>query len=228
MAERYVTTGALDFLQDLDLNNERVWFKAHQDDYERLVREPLLRFIRDVEEPVHKRISRRLVCDDRKVGGSLFRIHRDTRFAKDKTPYKTNSGIALHHEGGREHPAPVLYLNIEPGNCFIGVGCYRPPSDALRALREAMVAKPATWVKARDAVTAQGWDQHGDQLTRAPRGFDPDHPLIDDLRRTSHAFVRRLSEREVTARTFPETFVSRCEQTLPVLRWQAKALGVPF
>jgi uncharacterized protein (TIGR02453 family) len=228
MPARYVTTEALDFLQDLDLHNERPWFKAHQDDYESLIREPLRQFIRDVAGPVHSRISRHLVCDDRKVGGSLFRIQRDTRFAKDKTPYKTNSGVAFHHEAGRESTGPTLYLNVEPGNCFLGVGVYRPPSDALRSLRDAMVARPATWVKARDAVVGKGWSLHGDQLTRAPRGFDPGHPLIDDLRRTSLAFTRPITERQITSPKLVEQFVAWCEQTLPVLRWQAKTLAVPF
>jgi uncharacterized protein (TIGR02453 family) len=228
MGQRYITTAALDFLQDLDLNNERTWFKAHQDDYESLVREPLLRFIDDVETPVHRRISRHLVCDSRKVGGSLFRIQRDTRFAADKSPYKTNSGVAFRHEAGKDQPAPVLYLNIEPGNCFMGVGMYRPPNDVLLQLREAMVADTRGWTKARDGVEAKKWALHGDQLKRAPKGFDPDHPLIDDLRRTSFAFTRPLSEREATGTKFLDLFVDRCADTLPVLRWQAKAIGLPF
>jgi uncharacterized protein (TIGR02453 family) len=228
MATRYVTKATLDFLQDLDLHNERTWFKAHQADYEKLVREPLLHFIEDVEPSIHRRISKHIVCDARKVGGSLFRIQRDTRFAHDKSPYKTNSGVAFRHEVGKEAAAPTLYFNIEPGNCFFGVGIYRPPSDALRRLRDAMVEDPRGWTKARDAVLGKRWAQHGDQLTRAPRGFDADHPLVDDLRRTSHAFTRAVSEREVTSTRLVDLFVDRCAETLPALRWQAKAVGVPF
>jgi uncharacterized protein (TIGR02453 family) len=228
MGQRYVTSAALDFLQDLEMHNERTWFKAHQADYEALLREPLLQFIEDVEAPVHQRISRYLVCDSRKMGGSLFRIQRDTRFAADKSPYKTNSGIYVRHEAGKDVAAPGLYFNIEPGNCFLGVGIYRPPSDVLLRLREAMVDDPRGWTKARDAVHAKKWESHGDRLQRAPKGFDPDHPLIDDLKRKSFAFTRPLTEREVTSTKLLDLFVDRCADTLPVLRWQAKAIGLPY
>lgn len=228
MGTRYVTSAALDFLQDLELHNERAWFKEHQSDYEDLVREPLRRFIDDVEAPMHRRISRHLVCDSRKVGGSLFRIQRDTRFASDKAPYKTNSGMFFRHEVGKESPAPGLYLNIEPGNCFIGVGMYHPPNDVLRQLREAMVEAPRAWTKARDSARAKKWELHGESLKRAPKGFDADHPLIDDLRRTSFAFTHPLSEREATSTKLVDLFVDRCAQTLPVLRWQANVVGLPF
>jgi uncharacterized protein (DUF2461 family) len=77
-------------------------------------------------------------------------------------------------------------------------------------------------------VETKKWALHGDQLKRAPKGFDPDHPLIDDLRRTSFAFTRPLSEREATGTKFLDLFVDRCADTLPVLRWQAKAIGLPF
>jgi uncharacterized protein (TIGR02453 family) len=228
MGQRYVTKAALDFLQDLDLHNERAWFKQHQSDYESLLREPLRQFIDDVEPAIHRRVSKHIVCDSRKVGGSLFRIQRDTRFAHDKAPYKTNSGVAFRHEAGKEVTAPTLYFNVEPGNCFFGVGVYRPPGDALRRMRQAMVDDPSRWTKARDTVVARKWDHHGDQLKRAPQGFDADHPLIDDLRRTSHAFTHGVTEREVTSTKLLDLFVERCAETLPVLRWQAKAIGVPF
>ena len=157
MGRRYFSSETFDFLQDLELFNERSWFQANKERYEIHVREPLLQFIEDLREPLHAAVSSHLVCDSRKVGGSMFRINRDTRFAKDKSPYKTQVAARFSHEAGRDAHAPGLYLHLEPGNCYVGGGLWMPPSAALLALRQAMVDRPGEWTEARDADSLRRW-----------------------------------------------------------------------
>src|SRR4030095_6842968 len=171
MGRRHFSTATFDFLQDLELFNERPWFEANRQRYEADVREPLLELIDDLAEPMHERVSPHIVCDPRKVGGSMFRIHRDTRFSKDKSPYKTAAAAFFRHDVGREHPAPGVYLHLEPGNSMVGVGLYHPPPDALRTIREAVVADPDGWTASTTMVGPRSWEFKGETLTRAPRGF---------------------------------------------------------
>ena len=137
MSKRYFTPKLFGFLRELAENNDREWFKAHQDEYEQYVREPALEFITDFAKPLEK-ISPHFVADSRTVGGSLFRIQRDTRFSKDKTPYKTNVGIQFRHEFGRDVHAPGFYLHLEPDNVFMGAGMWHPDGGSLKRIRDAI------------------------------------------------------------------------------------------
>src|SRR5665811_1482075 len=101
-----------------------------RDSYEREVLEPALAFVHAFG-PKLRKISPFFVASDDRVGGSLMRVYRDTRFAKDKTPYKTNVGIQFRHEQGRDVHAPGFYLHISPEECFFAVGCWHPDPDAL-------------------------------------------------------------------------------------------------
>jgi uncharacterized protein (TIGR02453 family) len=228
VGRRYFSTATFDFLQDLELFNERAWFEANRERYERDVREPMLELIEDIRAPLHARVSPHLVCDPRKVGGSMFRIHRDVRFAKDKSPYKTQAGAFFRHDVGRETPAPGVYLHLEPGNCFVGAGVYRPPTDTLRTLRQAMADDPTGWDAARAMVRPRGWQFLEGALVRMPRGFPPDHPLADDLRRTSIAISRPLTEHQVTGPAALTAIVDRAAQARPLLAWLSHALDLSF
>src|SRR3990172_8365222 len=106
------------FLEELADNNNRPWFHQNKWRYDCEVLEPCLAFIRAFE-PRLKKVSRFFVASDRRVGGSLMRVYRDTRFSKEKTPYKTNVGIQFRHEFGRDIHAPGFYVHIAPGECFL-------------------------------------------------------------------------------------------------------------
>ena len=123
------------FLEELADNNNRPWFQENKQRYERDVLEPCQAFIRAFEARL-KKISKFFVASDRRVGGSLMRIYRDTRFSKDKTPYKTNLGIQFRHSLGKDVHAPGYYVHIEPGDAFIGIGMWMPPTAALSMIRE--------------------------------------------------------------------------------------------
>ena len=130
----------LGFLDELAQNNERDWFAENKHRYERLVREPALDFIVAMG-PLLDRIAPQFEAVAKKMGGSLMRVFRDTRFGRDKTPYKTNVGIQFRHTQGKDVHAPGYYLHIEPGAHFIGAGMWRPDPDSLAGIRNAIVER---------------------------------------------------------------------------------------
>src|SRR5919109_5296747 len=132
------------FLADLRANNDRDWFAANRDRYEEHLLEPALAFI-NAFAPRLEKISPHFRADARPSGGSLFRINRDTRFSKDKSPYKTNLGIHFRHERARDAHAPGYYLHIGPGEVFGGAGIWHPDSGAATKIREAIVEDPERW-----------------------------------------------------------------------------------
>ena len=220
--------GLLKFLRALSRNNNRKWFEAHKEDYEADVREPALAFIQQMERHVH-RISPHLTAKPKRVGGSLMRVHRDVRFSKDKRPYKTNVGIQFRHEQGKDVHAPGLYLHIEPKRLFLGCGMWRPDKEALGAVRQSILDEPKGWKRQRDAKKFRAvWDLGGDSLKRAPRGYDPEHPLIEDLKRTDHIAFLELPERALADPGFVGKVAENFRLARNYLRWQAQAIGLEF
>src|SRR4051794_18703539 len=126
------------FLSELADHNDRAWFAAHKSRYVAEVQEPALAFVEDVGMRLPEEVSRHMVADPRPSGGSLFRIHRDVRFSKDKSPYKTHVGIQFRHERTRDAHAPGFYLHLEPGSVFLACGTWRPERDTLHAIRSAI------------------------------------------------------------------------------------------
>lgn len=222
-----LTSDLFRFLEELKANNDRIWFKSNQARFEQTVREPLLAFIAAFEEPLAN-ISPSMLAIARKSGGSMFRIHRDTRFSKDKSPYKTWAAVQFRHEAGRDAHAPCYYLHLAPGDVFVGAGIWHPDRAALDAIRVLIDEKPAKWVKARDAVLLAGWDLEGDALKRIPRGYAAEHPLADDLRRKDFIAVRRLSEQDVVQSGFLQRYTDLCREPIELMKFLTEALGLPF
>jgi len=228
MTTRYFSPSLFGFLTDLSENNNREWFKAHQDDYERFVREPALDFINDFSKPLEQ-ISPHFVADSRKVGGSLFRIQRDTRFAKDKTPYKENTGMQFRHAQAKDVHAPGFYLNVQPGESYMGVGLWRPETKAAYAIRERIDQDPAGWKKAiRGKRFTDVFTVTGDSLIRPPKGYSEDHPLIEDLKRKDFIASTRLTQRQIASDQFMKDFTDYCRRAVPFMRFLCEAVGVPF
>jgi len=224
MANDFVTPRTLRFLRELAANNEREWFNANKQRYLDDVRDPLLRFVDHAAAPLAK-ISRHLRADSRPVGGSLFRIHRDTRFSLDKRPYKTAAGVHFRHDAEGDVHGPGYYLHVEPGQCFIAGGMWRPPSEGLRAVRDAIVARPAAWRRVLGAVEL---DEGGEdaKLKRPPQGYDAAHPLVEDLKRKSFTVSRPLSDAQVCAADFPRRFVAACQEMTPLMAFLCRALDL--
>ena len=168
-----------EFLAELSMNNNREWFQANKARYERDVRNPLLEFVADFGERL-RTISPHMVADPRASGGSMFRIYRDVRFSKDKSPYKTNAGAHFRHEVGREVHGPGFYLHLQPGSVYAGAGIWMPNSATLGKIRGAIVENPGRWERIiGDEAFSSRFNLEGDSLKRAPKGIDPDHPLIE-------------------------------------------------
>jgi len=228
MSDRYFTKQTFTFLSTLAANNNREWFEEHKPDYEKLVREPALDFISDMGNELPA-ISSHFRAIPKKVGGSLMRVFRDTRFSKDKTPYKTNIGIQFRHELGKDVHAPGYYVHIAPDECFVGVGLWHPESDALFKIRQGIVEKPEAWVKARDdKAFSKHFELVGDALVNAPRGFAKDHPLVEDLKRKDFIALAAMSKKTVTATDLREQVAERFNQATPLMRYLCGTLDIRF
>lgn len=140
-------TELFEFLQELTENNNREWFQANKQRYDAEVKAPFLRFIQAFGPRLHT-FAPCFVADPRPVGGSMFRIHRDLRFSKDKRPYKTAAAAHFYHERHKDVHAPGFYLSLEPGEVFVGAGSWRPDAAALARIRDAIVAEPDAWTSA--------------------------------------------------------------------------------
>ena len=228
MSKRYFTPKLFGFLKDLAENNDRDWFKAHQDSYEQYGGEPALEFITDFAVPL-KRISEHFVADSRTVGGSLFRIQRDTRFSKDKTPYKLNTGMQFRHRAAKDAHAPGFYVHIQPGECFVGVGLWRPETKVAYAIRGAIDEDQARWKRiTRGKRFTEVFTVGGDSLKRPPRGYDEDHPLIEDLKRKDFIASTRVTQKAITSDHFMEDFTDLCNRSAPFMGFLCDSVGVPF
>jgi len=216
------------YLTDLADHNDRSWFADHKNRYVTYVKEEGLQFIRDFEPYLHE-ISPHFVADDRTVGGSLFRIYRDTRFSKDKTPYKTHLGIQFRHKAARDVHAPGFYLHLDPEGSFAGVGIWRPDGPSALAIRRGIVDRSGDWTAIMgDPDFCASYTLDGELLKRPPRGFAPDHPLVDDLRRKDFIATARLSRKTATAPDFLDQYASLCRNAARYMEFLTTSLGLPF
>ncbi len=217
-----------DYLDELTANNNRPWFQANKSRYEDLVLGPCQAFIRAFQ-PKLKKISPFFVASDRRMGGSILRIYKDTRFARDKTPYKTNVGIQFRHEMGRDIHAPGFYLHIASSECFLGAGVWHPDAEALAAVRQQIVDEPAKWRRAsQDEQFKQRFELAGDSLRTAPRGYAPDHPQIEDLKRKDFIAIQTLTEQDVLHANFLDRVAESFAAAKPLMRFLCKAIMVPY
>ena len=217
-----------DFLRDLRENNDRDWFKANKARYEHDVKEPLLGFISDFGPRIAK-VSPHIRADPRPTGGSLFRIYRDVRFSKNKAPYKVHAAAQFRHKGGKDVHAPGFYLHLEPGQVFAGGGIWHPDPPTLKKIREAVAERPEEWKKAiSGAAFRRDCRLEGESLKRPPKGFDADHPMIDDLKRKDFIAVEHFDEAAAVDGDFLKRFVAFCRKTAPLMAFLTSAVGVEW
>jgi len=216
------------FLRQLARNNNRPWFSENKARYEREVREPSLAFIRAFRPHLTK-ISEYFTAIDRRSGGSLMRVYRDTRFHNADEPYKKNVGIQFRHEFGRNIHAPGFYVHLEPGACFLAAGLWRPDSAILRQVREAIVEAPSRWRRIRNDKKFQvAFYLDGNSLKKCPLGFPADHPCIKDLRRTDFIAVADVDDSQTLQTTFIDHVVQAFTVAKPLVRFLCDAIKVPF
>ena len=216
------------FLSELRANNDREWFEANRSRYESELLEPALDFI-EAFAPHLRRISPNFVASTSRTGGSLFRIHRDIRFSKDKSPYKTYLGIRFPHKEARNVHSPGFYLHIEPRECFMGAGIWHPDSTTLTKIRGAIVSDPGKWKRVTQAKKfSDVYRLSGDSLTRAPTGYDRDHPFVEDLKRKDFIGITSIPQRAVTSDTVLGTVAGMCRSAGGFVQYLCNAVGVPF
>jgi uncharacterized protein (TIGR02453 family) len=216
------------FLRQLKKNNNRDWFKANKGRYESVIKQPALEFIEEFG-PNLRKLNPHFVAEPRAVGGSLFRIHRDTRFSKDKTPYKTAVGIHFRHEVAKDAHAPGFYLHIDPKECFIGAGIWHPDTATARRIRDAIIERPKDWKKAvQGKAFTNHWRLTGDSLKRPPRGVDADHPFVEDIKRKDFIAVADLSTDDLLQARLPKQLEASWKRTLPLMKFLCEALDVAF
>lgn len=228
MANAYFTAATFRFLRDLAAHNERDWFTAQKQRYEEVLRQPYLRLITDLQLPLAK-ISAHYRADSRPQNGSLFRQYRDTRFSNDKRPYKTWAGARLFHTRSREIEAPSMYLHFQPGGCFTGGGLWHPSPDTTRKIREFLANNPAAWIKAtRGKAFAARFALGGEALTRPPRGFDPAHELIEDIKRKDFFASRTFAEDIATSAELRPFIVDTFKAIAPMIDYLCAAVELEF
>jgi uncharacterized protein (TIGR02453 family) len=173
------TPKALAFLRALERNNDREWFKARKPDYDAHIHGPMVQLLTRLEQDLLA-FAPELVSHP-KI--SLFRIYRDTRFSANKTPLKTTAAAHFPHRQLQKRGA-ALYFEIAPTRVGIGGGVYMPERLDLHAIRERIATHHRTLrrIVGAKAFTAVGGGLKGEQLTRVPRGYPPDHAAADLLR----------------------------------------------
>lgn len=214
------TPDLFDFLRQLKRHNDREWFARHKARYEQVVRDPALAFIGGFAPHLWK-LSPHFLADARPSGGSLFRIYRDTRFSSDQRPFKTHVGIRFRHESGKNVHAPVFYLHLEPGNCFAAAGVWHPDFQVLTRIRAAIATNPDAWRQVRRKLELEG-----DILSRPPRGFDPHHEFIDDIKFKDFISSVVFSDKQVCGPRFMRDFERACRSLRPLVEFTTRALGL--
>ena len=227
---RYATfrPESIRFLRDLKENNNRDWFNQNKHRYEEDVLDVALHFIQSMHDPLQE-FAPHFTAIPKRMGGSLMRVYRDTRFSKNKTPYKTNIGIQFRHEQAKDVHAPGFYVHIDPDEVFLGVGLWRPDPAALAAIRDRISHKQAEWLRARDDKAFKRHFRLGGQsLTRPPRGFDKDHPLLEDIRRKDFIAAKNMDIAAATHARFQQKVETAFKAGIPLMQFLCKAVGVPY
>jgi uncharacterized protein (TIGR02453 family) len=226
MSGSYFTPALFGFLAELRSNNRREWFLANKHRYESEVRDPMLRFIADFG-PELRKISRHMVADPRPNGGSMMRVYRDTRFARDKTPYKTNAAAHFNHISGKDIHAPGFYIHLAPDEVFVAAGMWHPEASSLGKIRDAIVKTPSRWKKSiGEPRFASTFELGGDSLKRPPQGYDPNHPLIADLKRKDFVAGAELTPQDVCSPRFMSRFADMCAAGAPLMKFLTTAVGL--
>ena len=216
---------ALRFLRDLKKNNERAWFQARKDVYERELAEPLRDFTMGLAAALRK-AKIPIDADPRRAG---FRIYRDVRFSLDKSPYKTNLGTYLPYKGVRGAPGG-LYVHVEPKASFMAVAFYQLEKEPLLRWRQAMASDPKRFAAVLRALERNGAEisENEDSLKRMPRGFEAmaDGAIAPYFLLRSFNVAEELTDAEVTDKKLIERAVVLVKNAKPLLDYGWSVLGL--
>ncbi len=215
------------FLQGLKKNNDKAWFDAHRSDYDDHLMEPAKRFVEAIGPKLAKFAPG--IHAEPKVTGSIMRINRDTRFSKDKTPYKTYLGLWFWQGAGKSRECPGFYFGLSGDELTLGAGMHMFGPKQLAAYRDALV-DPKAGAEVRKAIAAvqkvKGLTLHGEHYKKVPRGFDPAHPNADLLKHNALYFgvTAKVPAALHTAKA-PDHCAALYKQVWPLQKWLVAAIG---
>ncbi len=217
-----ISQETLSFLKKLEKNNNRDWFQANKKAFDD-ANANLIAFTGYLIGEVSK--------FDVEIGGidpksCVFRIYRDVRFSKDKSPYKTNLGAYLS-PGGRKSMVPGYYFHVQPGNSFIAGGKHVPDSGELLKIRNAIANRTDEFLKIinKKSYVDNFGDMSGDKLKSAPKGFAPDHKAIEYLKLKDFMAYRELfDDKFLISKEFPKFLVKSCKEMYPLVAFLRNAL----
>ena len=217
------------FFKELKANNNREWFNDNKPRFRESVQEPLAAFV-EAMAPRLKKVSKHFVADPRLNGGSVFRIYKDVRFSKDKSPYKTHGGVQFRHALGKDAHAPGFYVHLAADEVFYGGGIWHPPAPQLLLIREAIRDKAKPW---KSATTSAAFNKRfknvrGDGLKRPPRGFDAEDPMIDDIKRKSFFAMADGTPASAKKPSFVDDVAAAMKDSKPMMKFLCEAVGAPI
>ena len=217
------------FLRQLAKNNNREWFNDNKPRYKQHIVEPMTEFVAAMGVRFDK-MQIRFVADPRPHGGSMFRIYRDTRFSKDKRPYKLHAACHFRHEAGKDAHAPGFYVHLEPNSVFFGGGVWIPPNPVLEQIRNTIVENPNAWKRiiTNASFKKRFGEIQGDGLKRPPRGFDKDHPFIEDLKRKSFFVAQHVDSKLALTPKFIQEVERSFKTASPLMKYLLFSMGLPF
>ncbi len=216
--------GCLSFFSELEINNDRHWFENHRKDYDENVLNPARQFVMVMGDRL-KKLSPKINADPR-IDKSIFRIYRDTRFSKNKSPYKTNLGIYFWEGKNKKFSGSGYYFHLEPTKIFIGTGIYKPDPMMLNIYRAALIddKKGAAFNRAVNKVKKlKKYSLGGKHYNRVPRGFDPEHKNVEYLLYNGfYAYEEMAVPKIIHSKKLVEFCFKRWEEMSPIHKWLTK------
>ncbi len=213
---------ALTFLAGLEKNNNKAWFEAHRSDYENHVLEPLKTLVMGLGTAMAKRLPG--LKYEPKVNGSIFRIYRDTRFSKDKRPYKTHAGAFLWVGPGKKLDCPGIYFHLEAETVLIGSGAYMFARESLDPFRKHVATRGAALFKAVSKAENTGFVAGGESLKRVPPGYDPGHKYGNLLKMKGLHATKTFKSSKVTRGNVIEWLTREYQPTVDLIKAIEKAI----
>ena len=218
----YLRPEALKFLRNLARHNDRAWFQPRKEEFDALLREPMLAIVRKVTEamldfaPNHVRPAEK----------SLFRIYRDTRFSNDKRPYKTHVAAWWSHQGLQKTSGAGYYFHVSPKEVIVAAGAYMPEKEQLAAIRHWLLDHHAEFRKLiqNKRVRSTFEEFEGNALTRPPKGFPAEHPGMDLIRCRQWGLAATLAPAAALKPDFAAVLVRYFKLAAPVV----DALNTPI
>lgn len=207
----HISTSTFQFLADLKVNNSREWFAVNKDSYE-AVKTNFKTFLEALI--VELSAFDPQINTDINASKCMFRIYRDIRFSKDKSPYKhwLAAGVSID---GRKLDGPEYYIHIEPGNSYAAVGYWRPKKEHLEAIRQEIDYDYDRFCK---ALHTGGWSIDDlsveDKLQRPPSGYTLDNPAIELIKLKSFIVYKSFTDKELTQKTAIQSMIKIFQSTL--------------